>query len=65
VSPIEIEIVGGSYHTSAGVFNLGSYDPKGIETSYCSEKADSELANTIMQITISEDKTNFIHYNFL
>jgi hypothetical protein len=62
VSPIEIEIVGGSYHTSAGVFSLGSYDPKGIETSYCSEKADSEFASIITQITISESRTNFITF---
>ena len=27
-----MKVSGGSNHTSAGVFNRGSYDPKGIET---------------------------------
>ena len=62
MSQIDIEVVGGSYHTTAGVLNLGSYDPKGIETSYCSEKTDSELDSTTIQIMISESKTNFITF---
>jgi hypothetical protein len=62
VSPIDTEVVGGLNHTTAGVFNLGSYDPKGIEMSYCSENTDSELDSSIIQITINESKTNFITF---
>jgi hypothetical protein len=57
-----MKISGGSNHTSAGVFNRGSYDPKGIEMFCCSEKANSGLDSTNVQIVISKNKIIFMYF---
>ncbi len=58
VSSIFTNIWGGSYHTSAGVFNSGLYAPKGILISYSSAKIRDEEPK--IEIIVTSNKKYII-----